>query len=199
MQYYHPVKVEKVVIVPAWEEYKPEPGEVIVFMDPGMAFGTGMHETTQLMIKLLSSYVKPGDFVLDIGCGSGILSICAAKLGAARCFACDLDSVAVKVAKKNIHENGVDDIVSCGVSDLLSAVPKDETYSIVCANIVADIILRMAPDVSRYMRDGGLLLISGILEEKAKDVTDVLRSHGFEPVCLINENGWCCCSRKGLS
>ena len=191
MQYYHPVKVEKVVIVPAWEEYKPEPGEVIVFMDPGMAFGTGMHETTQLMIKLLSSYVKPGDFVLDIGCGSGILSICAAKLGAARCFACDLDSVAVKVAKKNIHENGVDDIVSCGVSDLLSAVPKDETYSIVCANIVADIILRMAPDVSRYMRDGGLLLISGILEEKAKDVTDVLRSHGFEPVCLINENGWC--------
>ena len=70
MQYYHPVKVEKVVIVPAWEEYKPEPGEVIVFMDPGMAFGTGMHETTQLMIKLLSSYVKPGDFVLDIGCGS---------------------------------------------------------------------------------------------------------------------------------
>lgn len=191
MQYYHPVKVGKVVIVPAWEVYKPEPGEVIVSMDPGMAFGTGTHETTQLMIRLLSSYVKPGDYVLDVGCGSGILSICAAKLGAAHCFACDLDTVAVKVAKKNIQENGAGDIVSCGVSDLLSGVPQHETYNIVCANIVADIILRMAPDVGRYMRDGGLLLISGILEDKASDVTDVLRTHGFEPVCSINENDWC--------
>lgn len=127
-EYYKPIKIgEKIVIVPAWEKYTQQDGEIIVRMDPGMAFGTGTHETTRLVIKLLEKYIKNGMRVADVGCGSGILAICASKLGAAECKAYDIDPVAVKVANENIKDSGLTN-VSCEVSDLLRQVDKSKTY-----------------------------------------------------------------------
>ena len=153
-EFYKPLKIgERIVIVPAWEKYDAKEGELIVKMDPGMAFGTGNHETTRLVIGLLEKYVKGGERALDVGCGSGILAICASKLGAGMCRAYDIDPVAVKVARDNIMESGLDNI-TCDVSDLLRSVDKtDGGYDIICANIVADIIIRMTPDIAAYMNE----------------------------------------------
>ncbi len=189
-QYYHPVKVGRAVIVPAWEEYDPQPGEIIVTMDPGMAFGTGTHETTRLVIGLIEKYMKKGGRVLDLGCGSGILSICASKLGAGKCFAYDIDPVAVRVADENVRANGADNIV-CGVSDLLGSVDTDEKYDLIVANIVADIILRMAADVGDYLKPDGVLIVSGIIDERSADVTDAFTELGYKVIEESHENGWC--------
>ena len=173
--YYKPLHIgKKMVIVPKWETYAPKEGEIIVTMDPGMAFGTGTHETTRLVIELLEEYVTTGMKVLDVGCGSGILAICAAKLGAARCRAYDIDPVAVRVARENITDSGEKN-VTCEVSDLLRNVDlSDGPYDLICANIVADIIIRMAPDVARYMKPDAVLLASGIITERAEEVTKAL-------------------------
>ena len=189
-QYYHPIKLGSVVIVPAWEKYDAAPGEAVVRMDPGMAFGTGTHETTRLVIGLLEKYIKNGYRILDVGCGSGILSICAAKLGASACYAYDIDPVAVRVARENIADNKTDNVY-CDVSDLLSGVNRECKYDIVCANIVADIILRMAPDVGELINPGGLLFVSGIIDERADEVLDALRALGYKERETVHENGWC--------
>lgn len=190
--YYKPVHIgKKMVIVPAWEQYEPAAGEIIVRMDPGMAFGTGTHETTRLVIELLEAYVKPGARVLDVGCGSGILAICAAKLGATECKAYDIDPVAVRVARENIKDSGERN-VTCDVSDLLKQVElSGGRYDIVCANIVADIIIRMAPDVGAYMKDDAILLASGIITERAEEVEQALQKCGLRVVSRLDDNGWC--------
>ncbi|MBQ7599257.1 MAG: 50S ribosomal protein L11 methyltransferase [Clostridia bacterium] len=190
-QYYKPIKTGKrLVIVPLWESYKPKDGETVVLMDPGMAFGTGTHETTRLCASLLESYISPGCKVLDVGCGSGILAISASKLGAGSCFACDIDPVAVKVARENADINSTPN-VTCAVSDLLKHVPAAEGgYDVVVANIVADIIIRMSPDVGRFMSENGILIVSGIIDVRAAEVTDVLRSDGFIVETERYENGW---------
>ena len=190
-EYYKPIKIgEKIVIVPAWEKYTQQDGEIIVRMDPGMAFGTGTHETTRLVIKLLEKYIKNGMRVADVGCGSGILAICASKLGAAECKAYDIDPVAVKVANENIKDSGLTN-VSCEVSDLLRQVDKSKTYDVICANIVADIIIRMMPDVGALMDENSVILASGIIVERSEDVISAFSEHGFEVVERIDENGWC--------
>lgn len=190
--YYKPIKIgEKIVIVPAWEKYDAKDGEIVVRMDPGMAFGTGTHETTRLVIKLLEKYVKNGMRVADVGCGSGILAICAAKLGAKECRAYDIDPVAVKVAKENIKDSGLTN-VTCEVSDLLRQVDKSGgTYDVICANIVADIIIRMMPDVSELMDANSVILASGIILERSEDVIDGFKANGFKIIERIDENGWC--------
>ena len=190
--YYKPIKIgERIVIVPAWEKYDAKEGEIIVRMDPGMAFGTGSHETTRLVIGLLEKYVKSGERVLDVGCGSGILAICASKLGAGLCRAYDIDPVAVKVARENIKDSGQKNI-TCDQSDLLRQVDiHDGGYDIICANIVADIIIRMTPDVGRYLNDDGVLLASGIILERAGDVISCFEANGFEIVETVEDNGWC--------
>ena len=189
--YYKPIKIgEKIVIVPAWEKYEQKDGEIIVRMDPGMAFGTGTHETTRLVIKLLEKYVKNGARVADVGCGSGILAICASKLGAAECKAYDIDPVAVKVANENIKDSGLTN-VSCEVSDLLKQVDNSAPYNIICANIVADIIIRMMPDVGGLMNESSVILASGIIVERSEDVINAFDEHGFNIVERIDENGWC--------
>ena len=172
--YYKPIKIgEKIVIVPAWEKYSASPEEIVVRMDPGMAFGTGTHETTRLVIKLLEKYVKNRARVADVGCGSGILAICASKLGAGECKAYDIDPVAVKVANENIKDSGLTN-VTCEVSDLLKQVDRSGgAYDVICANIVADIIIRMMPDVGALMDENSVILASGIIVER------------------IDENGWC--------
>lgn len=190
--YYQPIHIgERVVIVPAWETYEEQPGEIVVRMDPGMAFGTGTHETTRLVIGLLEKYVTPGIRVLDVGCGSGILAICASKLGAGLCRAYDIDPVAVKVARENIRDSGLSN-VTCDQSDLLRQVDTEQApYRVICANIVADIIIRMTPDVGRLMDEQSVILASGIIVERAEDVIACFEEHGFAVVERQEENGWC--------
>ena len=190
-EYYKPIKIgEKIVIVPAWEKYDSNDGEIVVRMDPGMAFGTGTHETTRLVIRLLEKYVKQGMRVADVGCGSGILAICASKLGASECKAYDIDPVAVKVANENIKDSGLTN-VTCEVSDLLRQVDKSVAYDVICANIVADIIIRMMSDVGELMNDSSVILASGIIVERSEDVIRAFEEHGFKIVERLDDNGWC--------
>ncbi len=190
--YYKPIRIgERIVIVPAWEKYEAKNEDIIVRMDPGMAFGTGTHETTRLVIGLLEKYVKPDIRVLDVGCGSGILAICASKLGAGICKAYDIDPVAVKVAKENIKDSGLNN-VTCDVSDLLRQVDTAQApYHVICANIVADIIIRMTPDVGSLMDENSVILASGIIVERSEDVISCFEENGFQIIERVEENGWC--------
>lgn len=190
-QYYKPIKTGKrLVIVPVWETYEAEEGEIIVLMDPGMAFGTGTHETTRLCAGLVEKYTTDGCSVLDVGCGSGILAIAAAKLGAGKCFACDIDPVAVRVARENTELNSTPN-VRCEVSDLLRQAERvSGGYQVVVANIVADIIIRLAPDVGEYLAEGGVFIVSGIIEERAHEVLDALDAAGYRVEEERYENGW---------
>ncbi len=196
-QYYKPIKTGKrLVIVPVWEEYTPAEDEIIVLMNPGMAFGTGTHETTRLCAGFVETYTteykeaKGTCTVLDVGCGSGILAIAASKVGADSCFACDIDPIAVRVAVENTELNDTPN-VKCAVSDLLRQVEKvDGGYNVVVANIVADIIIRLAPDVGEYLAPDGVFIVSGIIEERAAEVTDALTAAGYRVVDDRRENGW---------
>lgn len=194
-EYYKPLHIgERIVIVPAWERYEKKESEVIVTMDPGMAFGTGTHETTRLVIGLLEKYTQKGCSVLDVGTGSGILAICASKLGAGSCYAYDIDPVAVRVAKDNVESNACDNVI-CEQSDLLKNVEK-RGYDLITANIVADIIIRMTPDVGQYMHENTVLLASGIIAERAEDVISCFEAHGFAIVERALDNGWCALAVK---
>lgn len=189
--YYKPIKIgNRLVIVPAWETYEPADGELIVRMDPGMAFGTGTHETTRLVIRMLENYTVPGCRMLDVGTGSGILAICASKLGAKECRAYDIDPMAVCVANENIRDSGLTN-VTCEVSDLLRQVDDSRPYDLICANIVADIIIRMTPEVGRLMHDQTVLLASGIILERSRDVEECFERNGFRIVEKLVDNDWC--------
>ena len=189
-QYYKPVPLGKVTIVPAWEKYDAKDGEIIIKMDPGMAFGTGTHETTRLVIRLMQDEIIEGKRVLDVGTGSGILSICASKLGAKSCNAYDIDPVAVKVAKENAEADGCYNI-TVGVSDLLRGVDlSGGRYDFCVANIVADIIIRMLPDVKKYVCEGAPLILSGIIGDRADEVREAVLANGFTVEKEIKENDW---------
>lgn len=188
-QYYHPIRVGRVTVVPAWEEYTPEEGERILRMDPGMAFGTGTHETTRLVMEMLSDEIRGGERLLDVGTGSGILALCAAKLGAKACYAYDIDPMAVRVAKENIEKDGAANVF-CGQADLLEGVDRSEPYDFVVANIVADIILRLLPDLGGVMRTGGRAILSGIIGERAGAVREALAPAGFTLVREAEERDW---------
>ncbi len=189
-QYYKPVPLGKVTIVPAWEKYDARDGEIIIKMDPGMAFGTGTHETTRLVIRLMQDEPLLDKRVLDVGTGSGILSICASKLGARSCNAYDIDPVAVKVARENAEADGCTNI-TVGVSDLLRGVDlTDGKYDFCVANIVADIIIRLLPDVKNYVKSGAPLILSGIIGERADEVRGAVIKNGFTVEKEIKENDW---------
>ena len=189
-QYYKPVPLGKVTIVPAWEKYEARADEIVVRMDPGMAFGTGTHETTRLVIRLMQDELKGGERLLDVGTGSGILSICASKMGAATCNAYDIDPVAVKVARDNALADGCTNI-TLGVSDLLKGVDlSGGKYDFCVANIVADIIIRMLPDVKDYLKEGSPLILSGIIGERAEEVKNAVAKNGFTVEKEIFENDW---------
>ena len=189
-QYYKPVPLGRITVVPAWEKYEAKEGEVIVRMDPGMAFGTGTHETTRLVIRLMQDELRGGERLLDVGTGSGILSICASKLGARSCNAYDIDPVAVKVARDNAQADGCNNI-TVGVSDLLKGVDISEgKYDFCVANIVADIIIRMLPDIKDYVKSGAPLILSGIIGERADEVRAEVIKNGFTVEKEIKENDW---------
>ena len=189
-KYFKPIKLGRVTIVPAWEEYNAREGEIVIKMDPGMAFGTGTHETTRLVMKIMQDEMKGGELALDLGTGSGILAICASKLGARHVNAYDIDPVAVKVAKENAEADGCSNIC-VGVSDLLAGVDTSMgKYDFCVANIVADILIRMLPDIKPYLKDGAPLILSGIIAPRADEVIAAAEKYGFSVVREERENDW---------
>lgn len=176
-----------IVIVPTWEEYEKKDGEEIIKLDPGMAFGTGSHETTSLCIKKLEEHMKPGMKVLDIGTGSGILSIAASKLGASEVLGVDIDPMSVYIANENKKLNEVKNAEFI-VGDLLSKV-KDK-YDIVVSNILAEVIVTMTGDLHKFLNKGGIFISSGILKVKSAMVIDSLEANGFEILNVEDLNEW---------
>ena len=188
--YFKPVKVaEKIVIKPTWEEYAAKSGELILELDPGMAFGTGTHPTTSLCIKALEVVVKPSQLVFDIGTGSGVLAIAAALLGA-KVKAVDLDPVAVKVARENVILNGLAGEVEVYHGNLADQLPA--SADLVVANIIADVIIVLAKDLERILRPGGICLASGIISERRWDVEKALTAEGLSVQKVYEESGWVC-------
>ncbi|WP_333657045.1 50S ribosomal protein L11 methyltransferase, partial [Tissierella praeacuta] len=163
-KYYKPIKIgERILIKPSWEKYVLEENDILIELDPGMAFGTGTHETTMMCTEALEKYVKSGDIVYDIGCGSGILSIVAAKLGAEKVVGVDLDELCVKVSNENIKLNNVNKIVEIKEGNLLDVV--DGKANIIVSNIIAEIIAGMTKDLRAYLKGDGIFITSGIIVE----------------------------------
>lgn len=196
-QYFHPMEIgEKLMIKPEWEELT-EPTDRIVFnIEPGMSFGTGSHYTTQLCLEALEKYIKPGIKMLDLGCGSGILSIISLLLGADEAVAVDIDPNAVDTAYQNAARNGVDKskykVLAGNVvtdEDVQSEISKNK-YEVVAANIVADVIIGLAPKAKEYMKEGGVFITSGIIEDRIEDVKAALLENGFEIVAVNQRKDW---------
>ncbi|MFB0957998.1 MAG: 50S ribosomal protein L11 methyltransferase [Clostridiaceae bacterium] len=187
-KYYKPMRIgSRIVIKPTWEDFNADPEDLVVEMDPGMAFGTGTHETTKLCIEILQDYIQGGETVFDVGTGSGILAITAAKLGAKEVLAIDLDPVAVDSANINVRLNQMDQ-VTVKEGNLL-----DETgdkADVVIANIIADVIIFLAKDLDRVLKPGGLFIGSGIIHLREQEVLDQLNASGFEVLEVRNENDW---------
>ncbi len=193
-QYYKPTKVgEHIVVKPTWEDYEEKPGEVVVELDPGMAFGTGTHETTRMCIKALEKKVEKDTTVFDIGTGSGILSIAAAKLGAKHVVGVDLDPVAVESAKKNLEFNKVNNIQIL-YGDLMEVV--EGKANIVVANILADIIMFLSEGVRAFIEDEGYFIASGILNTQRDKVTDKLKALDFKIEEVMEDGEWICIIAK---
>ncbi|MFC5703680.1 50S ribosomal protein L11 methyltransferase [Cohnella faecalis] len=199
-KYFKPIQVtEKLTIKPTWEEYEARPEEVIIELDPGMAFGTGTHPTTVLCLKTLEGAISGGEEVIDVGTGSGILAIGAMRLGAKRVLALDLDPVAVSSATENIKLNGLQDDVEVKLSDLLgilrdSGIDRPNgvkpPVDLVVANILAEIILLFIADVMEVLKPGGIYIASGIYKNKEQDVEAGLLAAGFEIVDKVRQDDW---------
>lgn len=201
-QYFKPIRIsERLTIKPTWEEYTPSPEEIILELDPGMAFGTGTHATTALCLRTIEKVVRPGDEVIDVGTGSGILSIAAAKLRAKHVLALDLDPVAVSSALENTRLNGLEDKITVVQSDLLQALRSQESGAgqvhgvtlpvrVVVANILAEIILLFVDDVYEALEKGGVYIASGIIKSKQQDVERALTASGFTVEERFEDQDW---------
>ena len=188
-KYYKPTKIgEKLVVKPTWEDYEVQDGDLVIELDPGMAFGTGTHETTTMCMRELEKYVTEDSKVFDIGCGSGILAIAAAKLGAKDVIAVDLDEVAVKVAAENVAHNHVQDSVQVLHGNLIDVV--SDKADVVVANIIADIIKILAKDVHSCMKEDAVFISSGIIHAKVDEVKESLIENGFEIIEVKTLGEW---------
>ena len=193
-KYYKPSKVgEKIVVKPIWEEYEPKNDELVVELDPGMAFGTGTHETTRMCIQALERYVSEDATVFDVGCGSGILAIAAAKLGAKLSVGVDLDPVAVESSKENVKYNNLNNIEILE-GNLVEVI--DGKADVVVANILAEIICILTDDVKRVLKDNGIFITSGIIHDRVDMVCEKLEATGFEVIEKNRDGEWNCIVAK---
>lgn len=191
--YYKPFMIgERILVKPIWEIVDANSefanAKIVIEIDPGMAFGSGTHETTSMCVKALDKYLSTTDTLIDLGCGSGILGIAGIKLGAAHATLIDLDLSAVKIAKENCESNKVSDNVTVIHGDLLENVT--EQVDVVVANIFADIIIGVTDDVKKVLKPGGLFISSGIIAERLEDVLQKLNATGFEVIEIMREAGW---------
>lgn len=190
-KYYKPIRIGKnIIIKPSWEDYKLSEDDIMIELDPGMAFGTGTHETTIMCTEALEKLVKADDIVYDIGCGSGILSIVAAKLGASKVVGVDLDELCVKVSNKNIELNNVEDLIEIKNGNLLDVV--EGKADIIVSNIVAEIIAGMTKDLKEYLNDNGIFITSGIIIDKIELVENALLENKFKILDIMKKNEWAC-------
>ncbi|HJV44606.1 MAG TPA: 50S ribosomal protein L11 methyltransferase [Bacillota bacterium] len=189
-KYYKPVQIsDNITITPTWEEYEPKNDhEIVIELDPGMAFGTGTHPTTVLCIRALEKYVKPGDQIIDVGCGSGVLSITAALLGAQSVLALDLDELAVKSTSLNSKLNKVSGKITSKQNNLLEGISQHA--DLIVSNILAEIIVRFVDEAYALLPDGGYFITSGIISQKETDVKEALKSVGFSIVETKSLEDW---------
>lgn len=179
---------EKLVIRPSWEEYDNKDNRVVLSIDPGAAFGTGTHATTKMCLQLLESYIKTNTTMLDIGSGSGILSIAGVLLGAEKADGVDIDPVAVKVATENAELNNVENKTNYILGDLCDKI--SEKYDVVCANIVADVIISLLENVEQFMKDDSVFICSGIIDIRENDVKSAFEKFGFEIIEDVECENW---------
>ena len=180
------------MVKPTWEEYTPKEDELVIEIDPGMAFGTGTHETTSLCMKLMEKYLgeHPEEKkILDVGCGSGILSICGALLGSREILGIEIDEDAVRVARENVEENHVEDAVKVMQGDLTKGV--DFKADVIVANLMADLVMLLSEDARKHLTEDGIFISSGILVEKEEMVSAAIREAGFRIVEIAEDGEWC--------
>lgn len=198
-QYYKPSQVtDRITVVPSWESYEAREDEIIIELDPGMAFGTGTHPTTRLAMINMDKYIKAGDIVYDVGCGSGVLSIAAAKLGAKQVRAFDLDPVAIKSCQDNVLINNVSKQVLVKENNLLNNVSG--RADVIVANILAEIILLMLDEVPRHLTDKGYFICSGIIQNRERDLLQALEDINLSVIEIIREGEWVSlvCQKAGI-
>ena len=189
-KFYKPFRAgDRLVVKPTWESYDPSPEDLVIEIDPGMAFGSGMHETTSMCLQLLEQYVHPDSTVFDIGTGSGILAIGAALLGARDVLAIDIDENAVKVARENIEHNGLSDRIHAEKGNLLDRAP-DALCDVCVANIIADVICGFAAPLIPHIQTGGIFICSGIIAERENDVLKALKDAGYSVKQILHKGEW---------
>ncbi len=188
-EYYVPIRLSgHVVAKPVWREYEPEEGDIVIEIDPGLAFGTGTSPTTYLAVRLMEKYLKPGDEVLDVGCGTGILSCAAVKLGASRVTAVDLDPEAVLSTGVNVKLNGCEDKVSVYRSDLVR--DTDAKADALIANLTGPLVLKLCPDAAPHCKGRGLFISSGIIDDMEEPCVKAIEGAGFKVIDILGDQGW---------
>lgn len=188
-KFFKPIEVgKKFVIVPSWEEYKADTDKIILEIDPGMAFGTGSHETTAICLELLEGLDLKEKEIADVGTGSGILAIACAKLGAKHVLGLDIDPLSIKTARENVEINNSADKIEVKESDLLNT--SKDNYDLIIANILPDVIINLIPDAYEKLNNGGMMLVSGIILEKKDLVIDELKKYGFTIVEDLDMGEW---------
>ncbi|HJA18322.1 MAG TPA: 50S ribosomal protein L11 methyltransferase [Candidatus Mediterraneibacter ornithocaccae] len=202
-QYFHQFYVDDILIIPSWEQVKPEDTDkMVIHIDPGTAFGTGMHETTQLCIRQIRKYVTEKTRILDVGCGSGILGMLALKFGAAYSVGTDLDPCAIEATYENMEVNGIAkdqyEVMIGNIIDDKSVQDKVGygCYDIVVANILADVLVQLTPVVVNQMKSGGIYITSGIIDDKEQTVTDAVKAAGLEVLDVTYQGEWVCVTAR---
>lgn len=188
-KYFKPFRLgHRIVVKPSWETFDVQPEDLVIEIDPGNSFGSGTHETTSMCIEMLEKYMKPTDSVIDVGCGSGILSIAAGLLGSKKIVAVDIDALAVETSKENINLNGLSDVTDVRQGDLISVI--SEQADLVVANIIADVIVMLSEDIDKILKPDGLFISSGIINTKADWVLESLKARDFEIIEYLIKGEW---------